>query len=286
LMKRLFLSGAALAARLLPASAKRAIYRSGPLARGIRGALNQAAPQGLTEVQVAAGRLEGCRLALDLQTEKDYWLGTYEPELQWALGELIKPGMLAFDVGANIGYITLMLAWAVGPTGGVVAFEALPANVARLEQNLVLNDLSGRVKVMAVAVGAGEGTIRFQIHASGGMGKAAGSAGRADETYQSEITVPSSSLDAFVYELGNPAPQIVKMDIEGGEVMALPGMRRVLREARPTLLLELHGPESSRVAWEELREAGYSIHAMERGFARLESIEALDWKAYLVGMPR
>jgi FkbM family methyltransferase len=284
-MKRLFLSGAALAARLLPASAKRAIYRSGPLARGIRGALNQAAPQGLTEVQVAAGRLEGCRLALDLQTEKDYWLGTYEPELQWALGELVKPGMVAFDVGANIGYITLMLAGAVGPSGSVVAFEALPANVARLEQNLRLNDLGGRVKVVPVAVGAGDGTVRFQVHASGGMGKAAGSAGRAGETYQSEITVPSTSLDTFVYEPGNPAPQVVKMDIEGGEVMALPGMRRLLREARPTLLLELHGPESARAAWEELSAAGYRIHAMERGFEPVKSLEALDWKAYLVGLP-
>ena len=283
-MKKLFLSGAALAARLLPDSAKRAIYRSGPLARGIRGALNQAAPQGLAEVRVAAGRLEGYRLVLDMQTEKDYWLGTYEPELQWALGELLKPGMTAFDVGANIGYITLMLAGAVGPTGSVVAFEALPANVTRLEQNLGLNGMDGRVMVVPMAVAGGEGTITFQVHASGGMGKAAGSAGRAQEAYQTEIAVPCTSLDAYIYERRNPAPRIVKMDIEGGEVLALPGMRRLLREARPTLMMELHGPESAQAAWEELNAAGYHVCHMKEGFPRVASVKELDWKAYLVGL--
>jgi FkbM family methyltransferase len=283
-VKRLFLSTAALAARVLPDSAKRAIYRAGPLARGIRGALNKAAPQGLGEVRVVAGALEGCTLLLDMQTEKDFWLGTYEPELQWALGQLARPGMVAYDVGANIGYITLMLARAVGPAGRVVAFEALPANLERLERNLALNGLSERVTIQPVAVAAGEGSLRFHVHASGAMGKAEGSAGRGDEHYQAEITVPSTSLDAFGYRPGGPLPQLVKMDIEGGEVLALPGMRRLLREARPTLLLELHGPEAAHIAWEELGAARYSVRRMEQGFPRVPSLDALDWKAYLVGM--
>jgi FkbM family methyltransferase len=284
-MKKFFLSTAAFAARILPDSAKRSIYRAGPLARGIRGALNRAAPEGLAEVRVAAGSLEGCTLLLDMQTEKDFWLGTYEPELQWALGDLARPGMVAFDVGANIGYITLMLARAVGPNGRVVAFEALPANVERLERNLALNHLAPRVTVVPGAVAAGEGTVRFHVHASGGMGKAEGSAGRADEPYQSEISVPSTSLDAFVYQHSGPMPQLVKMDIEGGEVLALPGMRRLLREARPTLLLELHGPEAARAAWDELTAAGYTVHRMGPGFPGVASLDTLDWKAYLVGLP-
>jgi len=233
---------------------------------------------------VVAGGLEGCTLLLDMQTEKDFWLGTYEPELQWALGELAHPGTIAYDVGANIGYITLMLARAVGPSGTVVAFEALPANLERLERNLALNGLSGRVTIQPVAVAAGEGDLRFHVHASGAMGKAEGSAGRLDEHYQAEITVPSTSLDAFAYERSGPVPQLVKMDIEGGEALALPGMRRLLRDARPTLLLELHGPEAARIAWDELAGAGYTVHRMEPGFPRVPALDALDWKAYLVGM--
>ena len=74
------------------------------------------------------------------------------------------------------------------------------------------------------------------------------------------------SLDEFVYGQGNPPPQVVKMDIEGGEVLALPGMARVLAEARPLLLMELHGQESSRAAWESLTAAGYKICWMRGGF--------------------
>jgi len=77
-------------------------------------------------VQVAAGGLQGLRLSLDMQTEKDYWLGTYEPELQAAVADLVKPGMQVYDVGANIGYVSLLLARRVGAAGHVYAFEALP----------------------------------------------------------------------------------------------------------------------------------------------------------------
>ncbi|MBI2331372.1 MAG: FkbM family methyltransferase, partial [Chloroflexi bacterium] len=130
---------AAFAARVLPMPVKRAIYRLGPLARAVRGGLNRAAPHGLAEVTVAGGGLAGLRLQLDMQKEKDYWLGTYEPELQAALRDLARPGMTAYDVGAHIGYISLLLARAVSPSGRVFAFEPLPANLERLQANLTLN---------------------------------------------------------------------------------------------------------------------------------------------------
>jgi FkbM family methyltransferase len=283
-MKKAILSIAAFFARLLPASVKRGLYRVKPLAGLIRGTLNKAAPSGLSVVDIAAGGLAGMPMLLDLQTEKDFWLGTYEPEMQSALAGLIKPGMTAYDVGANIGYITLLLAKIVGAQGKVYAFEALPDNIERLRRNVALNGLTKRVDIFPEAVTAGEGDVRFFVHPSGGMGKAAGSAGR-DEQYLREITVPGISLDEFVYQMGNPAPQAVKMDIEGGEVMALPGMRRVLAEARPVMLMELHGPESARAAWESLTSAGYRLCEMKPGYPHVPSLNALDWKAYLVALP-
>ncbi len=75
------------------------------------------------------------------------------------------------------------------------------------------------------------------------------------------------------------------MDIEGGEVLALPGMRRVLGEARPLLLMELHGPESCHAAWETLTAAGYQICWMRPGTPPVPSLEALGWKAYIVAKP-
>jgi len=279
------LSLSAIAARILPTPVKQAIYRIGPLARWVRGSLNKVAPSGLTPVEAAAGGLAGFTLLLDMQLEKDYWLGTYEPELEATLRDLVQPGMVAYDVGANIGYVTLLLARAVGEAGRVFAFEALPDNVERLRANIGFNGMQARVTVIAGAVGTGSAPVRFLVHESGGMGKAEGSAGRAGQ-YTASITVPGISLDEFVYGQNNPPPQVVKMDIEGGEVLALPGMRRLLAEARPLMLIELHGPESARAAWEALTDAGYQICWMKRGFPPVPSLEALDWKAYLVAMPK
>jgi len=283
-MRKFILSIAAFAARILPNLFIQAIYRIKPLARLIRRGLNRLAPTGLVEVKIAAGDLAGFTIQLDMQIDKDYWLGTYELQLQSALRELVPTGALIFDVGANIGYVSLLLAKAAGVNGNVIAFEALPSNAEQLRRNVALNGMERRVKVVDRAVTQASGPVHFLVHASGGMGKVAGSAGREDK-YQSEVTVPGISLDEFVYGQGNPPPQVVKMDIEGGEVLALPGMRRVLAEARPLMLMELHGPVSSRVAWETLNAAGYRICWMRPGYPLIPSLEAMGWKAYIVARP-
>ena len=301
------LSIAAWSARHLPVSMKRALYRSGPLARLLRGELNRAAPQGMSTVTIAAGELQGTILSLDMQTEKDYWLGTYETDLQTALHTLVKPGMIAYDVGANVGYISLILAKLVGAGGKVFAFEAFPENVTRLQANLELNgcleatltpnervlsstaektgdaEILGEVTVVPAAVVDKAGPVSFLVGPSGGMGKAEGSAGRQDVAYHEKISIVGISLDEFVYQQGNPPPQLVKIDIEGGEVLALPGMKRLLKEAHPVLLMELHGPEAAQVAWETLQAAGYRICRMQPGFTPVPSLDVLDWKSYLVG---
>jgi FkbM family methyltransferase len=288
---RLPLSLAAAAARLLPSSFKRFIYRSGPLARFIRRALNRSAPSGLTQVSVAAGGLRGIPLLLDLQAEKDYWLGTYEPELQQAVRDWLRPGMVVYDVGANVGYVSLLLARAAGEEGQVFAFEPLPANLERMAANFRLNPWA-RLACIPAAVVERAGPVRFLAHTSGAMGKAAGSAGRHDQAYPNQIEVAGISLDGFAYAAGDspaewhgPPPQLIKMDIEGGEVLALDGMDRLLSEARPLILLELHGPESARAAWDTLTAAGYCLLRMQPGYPPIPSLATLDWKAYIIAKP-
>ncbi len=303
-MSNPLLTLAASVARALPAPARRGLYRLGPFTRLLRGLLNRSAPTGPTEVTITAGALQGARMLLDLQTEKAYWLGTYETDLQTAIQDWVTPGMTAYDVGANIGYLSLMLARAVGKTGQVFAFEALPANFERLQKNLALqypvssiqysvfsnqypvtsNQHPTPICAIHAAVVDAAGQVRFHLHRSTGMGKAAGSAGRKEE-YTGHITVPGISLDHFVFELGNPAPDVVKMDIEGGEVLALPGMRRVLAEARPLLFLELHGQQAAATAWQLLTGSGYHLHHLKSGYPPIRDLENLGWKAYLLAKP-
>ena len=275
---------AAWAARVLPSPVKRAFYKIPFLARVIRRSLNEAAPEGITEVVIAAGILKGLSMALDLHTEKDYWLGTYEPDLQSAASQIIKPGMVVYDLGANIGYISLMAARLVGDGGRVFSFEALPANIARLKQNASLNQLQERIQVVHAAVVDKAGEVAFLTHTSGAMGKVLGSGGR-DELYSQTIKVQGIAMDDFVFTQGNPPPAVIKVDIEGGEGMALAGMTRLLKEAKPVLLIELHGEEAARQVWDCLKANNYTLSPMHKGAAAIRSLTELDWKAYVIAVP-
>jgi FkbM family methyltransferase len=285
MMPNYIYSFAAFTARILPLPIKRLIYRLGPISRIIRKGLNAAMPKGLTSVTITSGELPPLRIAIDLQSEKSYWLGTYEPELQTAIRDLVKPGMKVYDVGANIGFFTLLFANIVGEAGKVFAFEALPGNVERLRINLALNRLEGRVSVISSAVIDGSREVNFIIGPSDNMGKVNGSAGRPMAIDTECITIPGISLDDFVYQEDHPAPQVVKMDIEGGEVLALPGMKRLLSEHHPVLFLECHDRKAIGISWEILSGQGYSIRRLQRNYPIVSMPESLDRKAYLVAFP-
>jgi FkbM family methyltransferase len=284
-MANSLLSLAAWSARVLPMPLKQFFYKFPPLARFLRRSLNKAVPEGLTVVKVAGGDLRGFSLKLDLREEKDYWLGTYEPELQKAIRDFIKPGTIVYDVGANIGYISLLFARQVGDRGKVWSFEALPSNVERLRSNVLRNGFQDRVEIIAAAVIDQSKPVLFLVGPSDGMGKAEGSAGRQEFAYPTSIEVAGISLDDFCFRSGNPLPNAIKIDIEGGEVLALPGMRHVLEVARPLILIELHGEKSAQAAWENIDPLDYRLCKMKKSYPPIHSLEALGWKSYLVAIP-
>ena len=200
-----------------------------------------------------------------------------------AAEKLIAPGSVVYDVGANIGYISLMCAGLAGTHGHVYAFEALPGNVERLQQNVTLNGLSGRISVTHAAVTNQNQPVTFYTHRSGAMGKVAGSAGR-DETYLDSISVNGIALDTFAFGSEKRIPDLIKMDIEGGEGLALQGATVLLAEAKPALLIELHGEEAARQVWDILTKNGYRIHLLTRGYPQVTDLNALDWKAYIAAV--
>lgn len=272
------------ASSALPTSWVRRLYRLGPLTRALRATLNKAAPTDRTAVAVTAGLLQGARFRLNLQEEKDLWLGTYETDLQETLRRTLKPGMSVYDVGANVGYLTIAMARLVGPDGRVHAFEPLPSNHERLVEAVGLNELASRVVTIRAAVGAQAGTARFLVHQSGGMGKLQGSAGR-HARYQGAIEVDVVTLDGYARQAAEPMPDWIKIDVEGGEVGVLQGARDLLAQRRPGLLLELHGPEAASGVWRLLTDAGYQLRSIGPRARRILSVNELDWKAYLSAEP-
>jgi FkbM family methyltransferase len=275
---------AAATARRLPLRARLFLYRLGPVTEILRRAINRVVPAGVHPVRVAAGELEGSWLLLDLQVDKDLWLGSYEPQLAAAIRLFVPQAGVTYDLGANIGYTALLLAHALGPAGQVFAFEPLAANLLRLRRAVALNGLGARITIVPTAVGAGRGPASFQVHSSGAMGRLQSVAGRG-EGFVATTTVDVVTLDDFVFSEGHPPPQVVKLDLEGGEGAALQGMSRLLREQGPCLLVELHGPQASAEVAGVLRTAGYHIHRMQDGYPEADATLPHELPRHIVALP-
>ena len=208
-------------------------------------------------------------------------MGTYEPELQRAACDFIKSGVVIYDLGANIGFVSLLMARLIGDHGQVFSFEALPKNISRLKDNIELNKLSQRITIIPKAVVDRTRAVSFLIHASGAMGKAAGSAGR-DEKYTEKINVDGIALDDFIFKQRNPSPDLIKMDVEGGEILAINGMTRLLKRFHPILFIEIHGEKAANSVWTTLQNCDYSIFHMSRKYPAISRPEQMDWKTYII----
>jgi len=239
-------------AALVPPRAMLAVYHRPWLAGVMRGALNRVLPAGLNEVEIARGPLRRFRLALDLQHEKYLWLGTYEPWVCYTLERYLHPGDVAWDVGAFIGYHTLLMSRRV-EHGSVLALEPDPKNAERLRRNLALNGVTN-VKVLPVAAGVSrrEAALeRHPIHPSQTRVRAVG--GTPCEVSQLDDLLGSTS-----------PPALVKVDVEGAEAEALAGASEVLKSARPVWCIELHG-ETDEDVIEILRKTEYRCFRLGKG---------------------
>lgn len=188
---------------------------------------------GRTVVPILQGPLRGARWIVGSGTH-GCWLGSYETPTQRACLVHVRPGMVAYDLGANVGFYTLLFSRLVGPGGAVHAFEPAERNLQLLKRHVGMNGATN-VRIHPVAVGRTIGAVTFDPGSGPSMGHVVSHAG------STTVTVPAVSPDDFVYGQGHPAPDVVKMDIEGGEVEALAGMNKVLQARRPTLLVSVHG---------------------------------------------
>jgi FkbM family methyltransferase len=152
--------------------------------------------------------------------------GAYEQSIADLLGATLRPGMVVLDVGAHIGYFSLLAAKRVGPTGRVWSFEPDPANRASLERNIDANEMADRVSAVAVAVAAtvGEGALYRMATDTGSS-----TLHPSTRTGGEPITVTTTSLDAWAHDRGGPAVDFVKIDAEGAEGAVLAGMTELFK---------------------------------------------------------
>ncbi|MGP3957815.1 FkbM family methyltransferase [Nonomuraea sp. 3N208] len=141
------------------------------------------------------------------------------------------------DVGANIGAYACTGAARLPRDGRLIAFEPVPENIAYLRRNVEGNQLAGRVTVEQMAIGAGPGelTVYLSGEQSGKHSAASANVG----TPAGAVTVPMTSIDAYLEGSGLGPPDVIKIDVEGYEGFVLQGAAQTLTSA-PTLLFELH----------------------------------------------
>jgi FkbM family methyltransferase len=242
------------------------------------------APEGLTEVTVSTGILQGAHLRLNLKNESYYWLINYEPHLIRAIKDFCKAKMTIYDLGANIGYISLVFARLTGREGTVYAFEPLPENIQRIADHIALNSVQNIIHLIPCAVSDVEGMQTFSVHQHTALSRLTTSSCK-DNEFIKQIEIKSLRLDDFVFRDGNPHPDIIKLDIEGGGVKAIPGMLKVVSKARPIFFMELHGPEEHNAAEELLKLNSYTICKMQKGYPKITNMDVLKWRDYVVGIP-
>jgi FkbM family methyltransferase len=228
-----------------------------PFSFVIRRTLNQLFRDEIVLVSLS-GPLQGHKMRLNWRHHKEYAFGVYEPAVVNAIQHIVKLGWVCADVGAHLGYITLLLAKSVGPTGKVVAFEPFPNNFQVLQSNIALNgyknvvlenkavmDQSGWVSLKPY----GDDPLPYSTFAHSGSGGCA-----------------AVSLDDY---WGNRTDRLnfVKIDVEGAEAAVLKGMERIMCRDRPILLVELHAFDQwgeNHPALQIIRDFNYAVSYLGR----------------------
>ena len=211
-------------------------------------------------VRVQLGR-RGVFFDLDLDTASGlhvYRHGWHD-EAADAIERLVPRGGVVIDGGANVGGFALTAASVVGPEGAVHAVEAAPGTAELLRRNVVANP-GYTIHVYELALADVEGELEFTAFEAG-----SGSASLASSERGAVVRVRARTLDAVTASL--PRVDLVKLDLEGAELRALQGARRLLAEQRPALIIELEP--------DHLQRQGGSIEALESllGGAGYEAFE-------------
>lgn len=216
----------------------------------------------------------GARLFLDLS---DHVIGLailrgqYEPhELAFAKS-VLRPGDVAIDVGAHIGFFAVELAESVGADGHVYAFEPLPSNASLLERSIRENGFDARLTLERVAVAdcSGMATLRYAAQSlnTGGAFLSEGSVEGLGAL--SSSTVPVIKLDD--YPARRPV-RLIKMDVEGAEPSVVAGARDLITRDQPVIISEVHPEQLARVSsstpaafLDQLRALGLEAHRIADG---------------------
>ncbi len=180
------------------------------------------------------------------------WVGSFEYEKQRAFRRTLATGDVVYDLGANVGFYSLLASVLVGEKGHVYCFEPLARNIALLKRHIEMNRVQN-CTILEAAAAAADGYARFD---------ASPDPSTAHLSEQGPNTVRTVRVDTLVESGEIRPPNVLKIDIEGAELEALQGGMRTIEEHRPTILLATHGPAVHQACLRFLRDHRYRLDSL------------------------
>jgi FkbM family methyltransferase len=195
----------------------------------------------------------------------------WEPLETAAFLAYAQEGMCVFDVGANIGYYTLLAARAVGPSGRVYAFEPEPHNFELLTRNVAENGFTN-VRPVNAAVSNRAGVVRLHLD-DANFGAHSFDPGSVRNSSGRSVEAETVQLDDFADEARAFAGVLVKVDVQGAEGLVVEGGRRLLALPKVTAFMEFW-PEALARAQADAARVLADLENLGFRFEDIESPEA------------
>ncbi|MFI5357305.1 MAG: FkbM family methyltransferase [Opitutales bacterium] len=239
-----------------PRPIKAFVYHHASLLRLASPLLKRVSPvDGVATVRFVAGPNRGLWLVVDRSVPNYFWLrADYESVVHETLDASLRPGCVACDVGAHMGFGTLHMARLVGPTGHIHAFEPDPANHRKLRRNCELNHLH-QVTCHSSVVSDRNTTIKF---CAGGTTTSQ----IAQPADPDALPLPTVTLDNVFRQSPRQRLDLVKVDAEGAELKVLKGAAHILATLRPIWVIEIHSAQNLADCGRLLIDAGYQLEAL------------------------
>ena len=201
---------------------------------------------------IEGGPLRGRKLFIGSSDERgfisirEYLQGTYEPLVAEAIIRYCVAGSTAIDIGAHYGYFSLLMAQNVGKQGRCIAIEANGENYSKIVETIRANP-DVNLSVEHKAVSDKNGQAAFSKHQNSLMGHMVESGGDTDKL--AIELVETCTLDSYIHLAQVSHISVIKIDVEGAELMVLEGSVETIIQYQPVLLIEVHKfPNSETMA--------------------------------------
>ena len=207
-------------------------------------------------VKVKSGPLKGKKWSIT--TGSKFIQGTQELYKTEAFLKNFRKGDVFFDIGAHVGYFSAIAAVLNNGSGEVHAFEPRAMNARFFRNHMKANGLQN-VTLYEVAVGESDGEVNFDT-------KHGSATGRVSEN--GKLRIKQVSIDRMINDNSLPVPGFIKIDVEGGEIEVLKGLKNLISSTRPRLLVATHNPECHEYVIDFLKEHKYTFEILEPDFKK------------------